>query len=247
MLLRRVEDNEVWVATGLAGVATAAGIKVAGLSHLPLVLGIIVTAVFPAASTLMVIFGFALLHNTKRGRRWLAGPSWIEGYWHIVTLGAASDPRPVPSGLMYVHYQGRNNELVVIVYRQHVDHGRKIISSSESTLAAFRDEDNRFMNICVQRWDGHEDQAIGVGTFLRDGTLDYPTIYEGWMIRATEGVYRRQLAWRVKDDVIAAAKAARGDNLSWIGNVIEGQDQLAKKTGRVKLNRRGLAVSQEGM
>ncbi|MGO9055528.1 MAG: hypothetical protein ACLPN6_18715 [Streptosporangiaceae bacterium] len=234
MPVRRATANEVWIATGLAGVATAIGVKVAEVSHLPLALGIVVTAIFPAASTLLVTFTFALLRNTERGRRWLAAANWIEGYWHIVTLSAPNDARPVPSGLMYVHYQGANNDLVVVVYRQHSDQGRRVISSSESTLAYFRDDDHRFMNVCVQRWGGNEDQAIGVGTFLRDGTSEYPTFYEGWMIRATEGIYRRQLAWRIPPDVIASAKNAQGEGLSWISRVIDGQDKLAKTTGRIR-------------
>jgi hypothetical protein len=234
MAIRQAPANELWIATGLAGVATAAGIKIAEVSHLPLALGIVVTAIFPAGSTLVVTFIFSLLHNTERGRKWLAAANWIEGYWHIVTLSAPNDERPVPSGLMYVHYQGANNGLLVVVYRQHSDHGRRIVSSSESTLAFFRNEDHRFMNVCVQRWGGSEDQAIGVGTFLRDGTSHYPTFYEGWMIRATEGVYRSQLAWRIPPDVIASAKGAHVEGLSWISAVIDGQDKLARSTGRIR-------------
>jgi hypothetical protein len=54
------------------------------------------------------------------------------------------------------------------------------------------------------------------------------------MIRATEGIYRRQLAWRIPPDVIASAKNAQGEGLSWISRVIDGQDKLAKTTGRIR-------------
>jgi hypothetical protein len=220
----RIADAKSWTSALLASIATAAGGAIAARIQNPSFgLNLLIVAVFPALSTVLVGVVFKVLQDTRRGRRLMAGPQWIEGYWHIVTLDAEHDTQPVASGLMYVNYEGPDNHLSIVVFRTHPMNGRTIVKASESTLATFRESDQHFMNVCMQRYEQSEDKALGVGTFLRDGTKDYPTRYEGWMIRLTEGVYRIQVAERIPDEVIEANQKKFGKD--WIAPTIaQGRD-----------------------
>lgn len=220
MSLKRVSEHRDWISALLASGATAAGVEIVrSNSTLPLALSVVVVAVFPAAATILVTGAFGALQYTHRGRRWLAGSLWIEGYWFIYTLDAENESSPVSDGLMYIHFFGKEGDLSVIVYRPLSVGNRAIVNASESVLAVFREADLQFMNVCVQRFDNKEDRALGVGAFLRDGTERYPTRYSGWMIRIGEGIYRRQGAERIPERKVATNQGKYGAD--WIRRTID--------------------------
>jgi hypothetical protein len=220
MELPRASDLKAWTSALFASLATAVGAEVVSARpDLALWIKILIVAVFPALSTVIVGAVFAFLQSSTRGRRLLSGGSWIEGYWLITTLPAEPEDSPMLPGLMYVSYTGADAHLSVVVYRVHMADGQPLLKASESTLATMRESDHHFVNVCMQRSEQNEDKALGVGTFLRDGSQRYPTRYEGWMIRLTEGVYRIQVAERLSDDVVSDNQRRFGRD--WIAATIQ--------------------------
>jgi len=220
MELPRASDLKSWTSAFFASLATAVGAEVvSSRPALSLWIKILIVAVFPALSTVIVGAVFTFLEASPRGRRLLSGGSWIEGYWLITTLPAEAETNPVSPGLMYVSYRGADAHLSVVVYRIHVVNGQPLLKASESTLATMRESDHQFVNVCMQRYEQNEDKALGVGTFMGDGSKRYPTRYEGWMIRLTEGVYRIQVAERLSDDVVADNQRRFGRD--WIARTIQ--------------------------
>ncbi len=89
-----------------------------------------------------------------------------------------------------------------------------------SILATYRDTDQQLMNVCLQRFEQQqEEKALGVGTFLYESVKSYPTRYEGWMIRISEGIYRKQVAERIPESTIASNQRKFGNE--WIVRTIE--------------------------
>jgi hypothetical protein len=220
MNLKRVQDAKIWISAVLASVATGLGTWVAGtITNSPLWLKLLVTAVFPVVSTLIVDSSFNLLQKTRLGRRLLAGSVWIEGCWYIYTLNAPNDPHPVVPGLMYIRFGPTDDDLSVVVYRTTEADQQIIVTASESTLATYRDTDRQLMNVCMQRYQQQEEKALGVGTFLYESVKDYPTRYEGWMIRISEGIYRSQFAERIPQSTISRNRKEFGDD--WILRTLE--------------------------
>lgn len=220
MNLKRIQDAKSWTSAILASIATGVGSWISStIQNQPLWLTLLVIAIFPVLSTVLVSACFTFLQNTRIGRRILSGPVWIEGYWYIATIDAQNDPRPVPPGLMYIHYAPATYDLVVVVYRLVQESQQIILTASESILATYRDTDQQFMNVCLQRFEQREHKALGVGTFLYEGKKTYPTRYEGWMIRISEGIYRTQLAERIPQSAIATNQKKFGRD--WIVRTIE--------------------------
>jgi hypothetical protein len=120
---------------------------------------------------------------------------------------------------MYIHYEPTNYDLSVVVYRPNEVDKQIMLTGSESILATYRDSDRQLMNVCMQRYKQQEEKALGVGTFLYESVKSYPTRYEGWMIRITEGVYRQQFAERIPAATILRNQKEFGDQ--WILGTLE--------------------------
>lgn len=220
MDLERIQDAKSWTSAILASVATGFGTWIAGtMTTQPVWLKLLVIAIFPALSTALVSGCFNFLQNTRIGRRILSGPVWIEGFWYIFTVNHEKDPRPIAPGLMYIHYAPTTHDILVVVYRSHLESQRMVLSASESILATYRDTDQQLMNVCLQRFEQKEEKALGVGTFLYESVKSYPTRYEGWMIRISEGIYRKQVAERIPESTIASNQKKFGNE--WIVRTIE--------------------------
>jgi hypothetical protein len=220
MNLRQIQEAKIWISAILASISTGLGNWVASkVSNVPLWVKLLIITVFPVLSTVIVDATFSLLQKSHWGRRLLAGSLWIEGCWYIYTVKAPNDRNPVPPGLMYISYTPGTYDLSVIVYRRLELDDRFILTASESTLATYRDTDLQLMNICMQHYQDQEERALGVGTFLHESIKRYPTRYEGWMIRISEGIYRQQIAERIPNSTITRNQKKFGSD--WITRTLE--------------------------
>lgn len=146
------------------------------------------------------------------GRMLIMGKNWIEGHWYLRTADVGGHPHPITNdGITHISHDGYEFALKVNTYRTKpkadVDE-----FTSVSEITTITEYDTHFTNYFNLHAGGlNPTHGISVGTFFRAHDPKYPDQYEGGVVLFSDGVYRRQLAYKIPEEIVKSLRQSDGD------------------------------------
>jgi len=148
-------------------------------------------------------------------RRFVLGPSWIEGVWLIETYVGA---KMVTCGVSQSFYRGKTDSLEVhIWFPVGIDGSGPAFSTSTSVL--LRESDLLYMNYFISSGPESDSVGVAVGHFFSDEGSRISSRYEGKVLYVGQSPLVRQIGYRLSPQEVADARSAGGIR-GWMSNLI---------------------------
>lgn len=220
----KLDHLRLWGGGAIAALATAFGselVEVWQVTGAWEKAAILAGAPVAALAVAQLLLKLAL--STETGRAAILGTSWIEGYWLVRTSDAGPEDEPVSDGLLCIYYQDPDLKLASLTYRVSADDPLGLPISARSTFIGFDEHDLQWINYCSFPDRNRESRALGVGRFLSDSGR-VPDRYDGFLVRLSDGVFRRQSGVKLSSKEVRALKKTH--RFDWIKVCLQqAQDQ----------------------